>query len=150
MTAGPTSGTVTVTENVPDGLTLAWMSGTGWNCPGGSNSCARSDPLAAGASYPPITMSVNVASDAPSSLTNQATISGGSSAPVNASDPTTVLPALAGPCTAGQSGSASVCNVQQTINEVLGLATGNGDLNQDGFVNVLDVQIAINAVLLGG
>jgi uncharacterized repeat protein (TIGR01451 family) len=72
---GPTTGTVTVTETIPSGLTLVSMSGTGWSCAGGS--CSRSDVLAAGSSYPAITVTVNVGSDAPLSVTNSATVSGG-------------------------------------------------------------------------
>ena len=41
-----TSGTVTVTDLVPGGLTLTSMPGTGWTC--SANTCSRSDPLAAG------------------------------------------------------------------------------------------------------
>src|SRR5204863_256346 len=53
--AGPTSGTVTVTETVPTGLTLMSMSGTGWTCPGtAANNCTRTNSLAGGASYPAI------------------------------------------------------------------------------------------------
>ena len=67
--AASTSGTVTVTENLPPGLTLVSMSGTGWTCPGtAANNCTRSDVLAAGASYPAITVTVNVASNAGSPL----------------------------------------------------------------------------------
>ena len=62
--ASPTTGTVTVTETVPAGLTLVSMSGTGWTCPGtAANNCTRSDTLAAGASYPPITVTVNVSGE---------------------------------------------------------------------------------------
>ena len=87
----PTSGTVTVTETVPTGLTLVSMAGTGWTCPGTSaNNCTRSDVLAAGASYPPITVTVNVAANAPAPVTNQVSVSGGGSAVANASDPTTI------------------------------------------------------------
>src|SRR5208283_1047253 len=50
----PTSGTVTVTEEVPAGLTLVSMSGTGWSCSG--STCTRDDALNPGASYPPITV----------------------------------------------------------------------------------------------
>jgi hypothetical protein len=50
---------VTVTETLPAGLTLVAMTGTGWTC--ASNVCTRSDALAAGASYPAITVTVNVA-----------------------------------------------------------------------------------------
>src|SRR5271169_6088921 len=63
--AGPTSGTVTVTETVPAGMTLVSMSGTGWTCPGTlPNNCTRSDALTGGASYPAITVAVNVNSNA--------------------------------------------------------------------------------------
>jgi uncharacterized repeat protein (TIGR01451 family) len=75
--AGATSGTVTVTEIVPDGLTLVSMTGLGWSC--GGNICTRSDPLSGGSSYAPITVTVNVASSATSLVTNQASVSGGGS-----------------------------------------------------------------------
>ena len=74
---GPSSGAVTATESVPTGLTLVSMSGTGWTCPTGGTTCARSDTLAAGASYPAITATVNVSSTAPANVTNTATVSGG-------------------------------------------------------------------------
>src|SRR5207253_1693170 len=59
--AGPTSGTVTVTDTVPAGMTLVSMAGTGWTCPGtAANNCTRSDVLNGNASYPAITVTVNV------------------------------------------------------------------------------------------
>jgi uncharacterized protein (TIGR03437 family) len=88
--AGPTAGTVTVSEAVPAGLTLVSMAGTGWTC--ADISCTRSDALAAGASYPAITVTVNVASDAPLQVTNQVTVSGGGSASATANDATNVAP----------------------------------------------------------
>ena len=88
----PTTGTVTVTETVPTGLTLVSMSGTGWTCPGGA-ACPRNDSLGTEASYPPITVTVNVSGSAPSSVTNAVTVSGGGDPLThNASDPTTILP----------------------------------------------------------
>ena len=39
--------------------------------------CTRSDALAAGASYPPITLTVSIAATAPNSVSNTATVSGG-------------------------------------------------------------------------
>ena len=87
--AGPTSGTVTVTDTVPSGLTLDSMVGTGWTCE--SNSCTRSDVLAAGASYPAITVTVDVASDATSPQVNSVTVSGGGSASATATDSTVIL-----------------------------------------------------------
>lgn len=84
--AGPTTGTVTVTETVPAGMTLVSMAGTGWACP--SNACTRSDALAAGASYPTITVTVNVSLTATTPLLNAVGVSGGGSAPANATDST--------------------------------------------------------------
>ncbi len=52
--AGPTNGTVTVTENVPSGMTLVSMTGGGWNC--SANTCTRSDILTGGISYGAITV----------------------------------------------------------------------------------------------
>ena len=79
------------------GLTPTAATGAGWSCSTGAQAvvCSRSDALAAGASYPPITITLNVASNAPPSVTNIATVSGGgdSNASNNtASDPTTILP----------------------------------------------------------
>ena len=73
--ATPTSGTVTVTDTLPAGLTLVSMAGTGWSC--AANSCSRSDALAVGASYPPITVTVNVSINAASPQINTATVAGG-------------------------------------------------------------------------
>jgi uncharacterized repeat protein (TIGR01451 family) len=89
--AAATSGTVTVTETVPAGMTLVSMAGTGWTCPGTlANNCTRNDPLAAGQNYPAITVTVNVASNAASQVTNQVSVSGGGSVSANYSDPTTI------------------------------------------------------------
>jgi len=89
----PTSGTVTVTETVPSGLTLVSMSGTGWSCPPAGTTCTRSDSLGSGASYDPITVTVNVSGSAPSSVTNIVAVTGGGdSLNHTANDPTTVLP----------------------------------------------------------
>ena len=88
----PGSGGVTVTETAPSGLTLVSMAGTGWTCGGANpaNVCTRSDVLAGGASYPVITVSVNVAADATSPQVNTAGVTGGGSAPANASDSTVI------------------------------------------------------------
>jgi hypothetical protein len=52
--AGPTGGTVTVTETLPTGLGLVSMSGSGWAC--GSGNCTRNDALNGGSVYPAITV----------------------------------------------------------------------------------------------
>ena len=87
--AGPTNSSVTVTESVPSGLTLVSMAGMGWNCTV-LPTCTTSSVLNGGASYPPITVTVNVAANAPSQLTNQVSVSGGGSATASATDPTTI------------------------------------------------------------
>jgi uncharacterized repeat protein (TIGR01451 family) len=93
-----TSGTVTVIDSLPSGLTAATptaINGSGWICTQATLTCTRSDVLTAGSSYPAIILTVNVASNAPASVTNTATVSGGgetSGATGNnsASDPTTI------------------------------------------------------------
>jgi uncharacterized repeat protein (TIGR01451 family) len=74
-----TSGIVTVIDDLPAGLSPAAISGPGWSCgiSGNSTICTRSDPLAPAASYPPIILTVHVASNAPPSVTNLATVGGG-------------------------------------------------------------------------
>src|SRR5262249_25306627 len=79
--AGPTDGsTVTVEDMVRAGLTVTAMAGAGWTCEVGTGApnCTRSDVLAgSGAAYPAITLTVNVASNAPFSVTNVAVVAGG-------------------------------------------------------------------------
>jgi len=89
----PSSGTVTVTETVPAGLTLVSIAGTGWTCPAGGNTCTRADALASGASYPAITVTVNVAANASSPQVNAVSVSGGGSGSANTTDSTTIVSA---------------------------------------------------------
>ena len=90
-TAGSTSGAVTVTETVPTGMTLVSMAGTGWTCTT-LPTCTRNDALAGGGSYPAITVTVNVAANSGTPLSNQVSVSGGGSAAANGTDSTTVVP----------------------------------------------------------
>ena len=92
---GSTNGMVTVTDTIPAGLTAAAISGPGWTCTAPAGPCNRSDALPAGSSYPPITVTVNVAANAPASVTNTPTVSGGGAFNSNtASDVTTIVPSL--------------------------------------------------------
>src|SRR5438034_6604389 len=59
--SAPTSGTVTVTDTLPAGLTATAISGTGWTCVLGTLTCTRSDALLAGATYPAITLNEDLA-----------------------------------------------------------------------------------------
>ena len=87
--AGPVIGEVTVTETPPSGLILASMAGTGWMCPVW-NACVRADSLAAGASYPPIVVTMNVAANAASPQVNAVIVSGGGAANASAVDSTII------------------------------------------------------------
>jgi uncharacterized repeat protein (TIGR01451 family) len=94
--AGPTAGPVTVTDSLPTGLTATAISGFDWTCTLATVSCTRSDALAAGGSYPPITLTVSIAVTAPDSLVNTATVpGGGDTSPSNnaATAPTALGPA---------------------------------------------------------
>jgi VCBS repeat-containing protein len=91
--AADTSGTVTVSDTLPASLTATGISGSGWTCTLATLTCTRSNPLAAQASYPVITLAVNVAANAPASVVNTATVSGGgeiNTANDTATDPTTI------------------------------------------------------------
>ena len=77
---GTTSGTVSVTDTMPTGLTPTAASGSTWSCQapsGQSVTCTNANALSPGASYPAITVTASVASNATSPLTNTATVSGG-------------------------------------------------------------------------
>jgi uncharacterized repeat protein (TIGR01451 family) len=76
--ASADGSTVTVSDTLTAGLTLTGMSGSGWSCTPPTCTRTLSDPLAGGgSSYPPITATVNVSSNAASSQTYRVTVSGG-------------------------------------------------------------------------
>jgi uncharacterized repeat protein (TIGR01451 family) len=138
-----TTGTVTVTDTLPTGLTATSIGGTGWACTLATVTCTRSDALNSGASYPPITVTANVASSAAASVTNQVSVSVGGSPTASASDLTSIF----SPCDLKQTGNVAVSDVQLIINEALGVTQVVYDLSGNGAVNVVDVQIEINAAL---
>jgi uncharacterized repeat protein (TIGR01451 family) len=139
----PTSGTVTVTEAVPAGLALLGMSGGAtWNC-SLAGSCTTNAVLNAGSTYPSITVTLSLPYNVPPLVANEIGVSGGGSAAAIATDPTPVVSA----CDVTLGNTASVADVQKMIDEALGLAQAANDLNGDREVNVLDVQIVMNAVM---
>lgn len=72
-------GPVTLGDTLPAGLTFVSASGAGWSCShtDGTVTCTRSDSLAAGAAYPDVTLVVAVTDDAPATVANTVTVSGG-------------------------------------------------------------------------
>jgi len=134
--AAATSGTVTVTDTLPGGLSLVSMLGTGWGC--SSNSCSRSDALAGGASYPPITVKVNVAGGAASPQNNSVSVSGGGSAPANANDSTTILSASQPSLSILKSHSGSFAQGQQNATYTVTVSNNNSAATTSGGVTVTE------------
>jgi hypothetical protein len=92
--SGATNGGVTVIDTLPASLTATSIAGPGWACTQPAGLCTRSDVLPPGASYPAITLTVNVAANAPSRVTNTATVSSDgvvNSVNATASDETNIL-----------------------------------------------------------
>jgi uncharacterized repeat protein (TIGR01451 family) len=119
-----TTGSVTVADVLPPGLSTTGLAGSGWSMDLANLTCTRSDPLPTGASYPPITLTVSVGKSVPASITNIATVSGGGdTSPSNntAADPTSILPAAA---------PAVSTDLATAIGT--GVATLNGTLNPNG------------------
>lgn len=99
------SGTVTVTDTLPTSLEKLTLSGAGWTCNLSTLTCSRSDALAGGANYPPITLVVLAV--AGGTVTNTATVAGGgelNTANDTATDPTLILGQVAVTITANKSG----------------------------------------------
>ena len=87
-----------VTDTLPATLTPTAVSGAGWSCApvsGQTITCTRSDNLAAGASYPPINLAVNVDSGAQGTIENTATVANPSDA--NPANDSSLDPAPASP-----------------------------------------------------
>src|SRR5262249_11332926 len=91
---GATSGTVTVVDTLPSGLTAtAIAGGATWNCTLATLTCTTSSALAPGGSYPSITVTVDVTATARLPVKNTATVFGGGEVVTSndsTSDPTTI------------------------------------------------------------
>ena len=88
-TTAPTSGTVTVTDTLPSGLSVpagpvALTSGTGWTCSASGQiiTCTRTTAIAKNGSST-FSFNVSVSSSAPASVTNQVSVAGGNEATAN-------------------------------------------------------------------
>jgi len=75
--AGATVGEVTVKDILPAGLMATAMVGDGWQVDLATLTATRSDALAPGASYPALTLTVDVSDNASRKVTNKAIVSGG-------------------------------------------------------------------------
>jgi hypothetical protein len=118
------------------------MKGNGWTCT--ANSCWRSDSLAGGAVYDPISVETAVQSNAPSVAMNQISVAGGGSDGASVTQFLSIAPFT---CDISGDGAIDVVDVQTLADEVFGLIPAVHDLNHDGVVGVADVQKLINAAL---
>lgn len=73
------SGTVTVTDTLPAGLTFVSGTGTAWTCAAAGQvvTCTRPNAINAGSNAPAITLTVSVGVAAAPSVTNPVTVQGG-------------------------------------------------------------------------
>ena len=87
-----TTGTLTLVDTLPAGITATAMTGTGWTCTLATTSCTSNTPIAGVSNGNAVTLTVSIAANAVSGVNNavlsSSAISDGPSA--SASDPTTV------------------------------------------------------------
>ena len=93
----PTFGAVTLSDTLPAGLSALSFGGAGWNCTLSPLQCSRSDVLAAGSSYPDLSLVVRAAAASSGNVTNTASVLAPAEGSVNtgnnaASDVLTVQP----------------------------------------------------------
>lgn len=163
------SGTTTVVDTLPAGLSFVSGSGTGWSCgaTGQVVTCTTTTGIASGADLPVLTLTVAVAGSAPASVSNVATISnpgvdGGNPQNSNA-DATTILhPDVSGSSIVVQDLNGGDANPGDTLRYTIALvesanATASGlqvtadiPAGVQGFTVVSAPAGATNASLPGG
>lgn len=123
------TGAISVTDTLPAGLTATAIAGDGWNCSLPSLTCSRNDGLVNGGILPVITLTVNVAANAPQLVTNSATVSGGGDLNLSnntAEDNTTIVPTVAVTINTSPSGlSFSLDGVTYTAPQTFSLPAGS-------------------------
>jgi uncharacterized repeat protein (TIGR01451 family) len=127
-----TTALVIVDDTLPAGLAATDISGLNWNCTLSPLQCTRGDVLVAGTSFDPITLTVNVANNAASSVTNTAKVSGGgesNTANNTASDVTQIDAAL---LLSAQTANLSVV-AGGTANSILNVTSNGGGLGAISF-----------------
>ena len=160
---GPTSGTVSLVDSLPAGLTATAMSGTGWTVNLSTLTATQSDALVAGSSYPAITLTVSVAANAADTLTNVVTVSGGGelktannvatdATPIlGASSPPTVLsvtPSLSGGVLVAGNATSLAIAFSKTV--VGGATAGNYKLQSAGADGLLGTADDVFTSLVAG
>jgi uncharacterized repeat protein (TIGR01451 family) len=150
----PEDNSVTVTDTLPAGLTYVSATGTGWSCSNVAQTvtCTHPASLAAGASFPAITITVAVGAAALGTVTNTATVSSNSfdNTPGNntASDSTVVVgPNLAtstksvSDLNGGDANPGDALRYTITLNETAGIAATAVSVTDDVPANIASYSI---------
>jgi len=145
---GNSFGTVTVTDQLPAGLTATYMYGYGWNCNLSTVTCTRNDSLSGGGTWDSISITVSISSSAGTSVVNTATVSGGADSNLTnntASDPTTIVQAPDLILTVGHSGNFASGQTGKTFSIIVGNV---GSAPTSGMVRV-DAQVSASLIYTG-
>ena len=138
---GSTTGTVTVTDVLPGGMTLASFTGTNWTCTGTTTvTCTSTQVVTAGNPFPTIALTVNVPLGAPATVTNTATVAGGGETNTNnntANDPTTINPLATPDLTITKSHTGNFTQGTTGVYNIVVTNSGSGPTT--GTVTVTDV-----------
>ncbi len=150
----PEDNAVTVTDTLPTGLTYVSGTGTGWGCSNAAQivTCTHAASLAAGASFPPITLTVGVGLAALGTVTNSATVSSNSfdnnSGNNTATDATLVVGPILSTSTktvsdlnGGDANPGDTLRYTITLNESAGIAATGVSLTDDVPANVASYSI---------
>ena len=124
---------------------MALNGGSTWTCAVPTASCTANGALQAGTTSQ-ILVSMSVAANAQGPISIGASLSGGASQATRASYSAPIVSA----CTVTMDTATTVSDVQQITNEALGIASPLHDMNGDGRVNLVDLQIVLNAALQKG
>lgn len=131
-----TSGTTTVTDVLPTGLSYNSFSGSGWNCSatGQNVTCTNSTPIADSATLPTLTLIVDVSDPAPTSVENTATVSNPmfdyDAGNNSSTDPTTIIDAT--PPVSGNKILYLYDNLEMTRTPQTANTTTAVDIGEDG------------------
>ena len=87
----PTTGTVSVSDTLPPGLTATAITGQGWTCVLNTVTCTRSDALSSGNSFQPIFITVSVSNSLGATTVTNRVSSSSSLGAGNATDVTTIV-----------------------------------------------------------
>jgi uncharacterized repeat protein (TIGR01451 family) len=123
---GSTSGTTTVVDTLPPSLTATAMAGTGWTCNIATVSCTSTAVVAAGGSFPPITLTVTVGNNAPANVINSVAVSGGGE--LNTANDTATDPTMINPKDAFQVSYAANLSIGDSEVDITNTGTSGGNL----------------------